>query len=87
MKKAVIEKGKASWIDELPSVIKQYKNTIHSSIKLTPNQTRRTSNKKLVLNNLKDNGEIQKPEFKLGQIVRTADIKRTFNKGDCTNWS
>ena len=29
----------------------------------------------------------QKPKFKLGQLVRTADIERVFSEGDSTNWS
>ena len=29
----------------------------------------------------------QKPKFKSGQLVRTADIKRVFSKGDSTNYS
>ena len=54
---------------------------------MTPNQASKKSNQKLVYNNLKDDREVQKPKFKLGQIVRTADIKRVFSKGDSTNYS
>ena len=36
LKKPVFEKGKANWISELPSVVKKYIVTIHSSTKLTP---------------------------------------------------
>ena len=84
-KTPVFEKGKTSRIGELTSVIKQYNNTIHSSIKMTPNQASRKPNEKLVFNNLKYNRENQKPKFKLEQLVRTADIKRFFNKGDSMN--
>ena len=28
-----------------------------------------------------------KPKFKLGDLVRTSDIKRVFSKGDSTNYS
>ena len=87
LKKPVFEKGKADWLFELPSVIKQYNNTIHSSIKMTPNQASKKSNQKLVYNNLKDNREVLKPKFNLSQLVRTADIKRVFGKGDSTNSS
>ena len=87
LKKPVFEKGKASWIDEIQSVIKQYNNTIHHSIKMTPNQASKKSNEKLVYNNLKDNRKIQKPKYKLGDLVRTGDIKRVFSKGDSTNYS
>ena len=87
LKKPVFLAGNADWLSELPSVIKQYNNTIHHSIKMTPIQASKKSNQKLVYNNLKDDREVQKPKFKLGQFVRTADIKKVFSKGDSTNWS
>ena len=80
LKKPVFEKGRADWLSELPSVIKQYNNTIHHSIKKTPFQASKKSNQKLVYNNLKDDREVQKPKFKLGQFVRTADIKKYSQK-------
>ena len=54
---------------------------------MTPIQASKKSNEKIVYNNLKDNREVRKPKFNLGQLVRTADIKRVFSKGDSTNWS
>ena len=36
LKEPVFEKVKAIWLSELLSVIEQYKNTIHSSTKMTP---------------------------------------------------
>ena len=54
---------------------------------MTPIQATKKSNEKLVYSNLKDNREVRKPKFKLGQLVRTADIKRVFSKGDSTNYS
>ena len=65
LKKPVFLAGNADWISELPSVIKQYNNAIHSSTKMTPIQASKKSNEKIVYNNLKDNREIQKPKFKL----------------------
>ena len=38
LKKPVFLAGNANWLSELPSVVKQYNNTIHSSIKMTPIQ-------------------------------------------------
>ena len=87
MKKPVFLAGNADWLSELPSVMKQNNNTIHSSTKMTLNQASKKSNEKIVYNNLKDDREIQKPKLKLGQLVRTADIKRVFSKGDSTNYS
>ena len=74
LKKPVFEKRNADWFSELSSVIKQYNTTIHHSTKMTPIQDSRKSNARKVYTNLKDKREIQKPKFKLGQLVRTADI-------------
>ena len=87
LKKPVFEKGNADWLSELPSVIKQYNNTIHNSIKMTPNQASKKSNEKIFYSNLQDKRKILNPKYKLGQLVRTADIKRVFSKGDSTNYS
>ena len=86
LRKPVFEKGNADWISELPSVVKNYNNTIHHSIKITPNRASTKSNEKLVYSNLEDQRVKQKPKFILGQLVRTADIKRVFSKGDSTNY-
>ena len=87
LKKPVFLAGNADWLNELPAVIKQYNNTIHHSIKMTSIQASKKSKEKIVYTNLKDNREIQKPKFQLGQLVRTADIKKVFSKGDSTNYS
>ena len=87
LKKPVFEKGNANWLSELASVIKQYKNTIHHSTKMKPIDASKKSNEKLVYSNLQDRRAKQQPKYKLGQLVRTADIKRVFSKGDSTNWS
>ena len=83
----MLEKGSADWLKELPSVIKKYYKTIHSSTKLSATEASKKSNEKLVFSNVSDVREKQHPKFKLGQLVRTADIKKVFSKGDSTNWS
>ena len=87
LKKPVFEKGNADWISELSSVIRKYNNTNHHSIKMTPNQASKKSNEKAVFDNLRDDRQKQRPKFKLGDLVRTADIKKVFSKGDSTSWS
>ena len=87
LKKPVFLRGKADWISELPSVVKKYYNTIHHSTEKTPIQASKKSNQKLVYNNLKDNRKFRKPKFKLGDLVRTSDIRKVFSKGDSTNYS
>ena len=54
---------------------------------MTPIQASKKSNEKEVYSNLRDDRKKQKPKFHLSQLVRTADIKRVFSKGDSTNWS
>ena len=54
---------------------------------MTTNQASKKSNEKQVHSNLQDPRMRQKPKYKLGQLVRTADVKKVFSKGDCINWS
>ena len=65
LKKPVFEKGRADWVSELSTVIKQNNNTFDHSIKMTPIQASKKSNEKIVYRNLKDNREAHKPKFKL----------------------
>ena len=87
LKKPVSEKGKADWISEFSYVIKQYNNTIHRSIQMSPIEASRSKYEKEIYSILKDKREIFKPKYELGQLVRTADVKRVFSKRDSTNWS
>ena len=56
---------------------------------MTPNQASKkvNENEKEVFSNLQDKRRKLNPKYKLGQLVRTADIKRVFSKGDSTNYS
>ena len=87
LKKPVFLCGKADWISELPSVIKQYNNTIHSSTKMKPIVACKKLNETTVYSNLQYRRNKQQPIFKLADLVRTAHIKRVFSKGDSSNWS
>ena len=87
LKKIVFERGDANWIDVLPTITKQYNNRIHSSTKLTPIQASLEKNEGYVYKNLLDKRKKVKPKFQTNDLVRTADLKTTFSKGDTTNWS
>ena len=54
---------------------------------MTPNQAGKKSNERKVYSNLQDQRVRQQPKFKVSQLVRTADIKRVFSRGNSTNWS
>ena len=87
LKKPVFEKGDGNWIDILQTITKQYNNRIHSSTKLTPIQASLKKNEGYVYKNLLDKRKKNKPKFQINDLVRTADLKKTFSKGDTTNWS
>ena len=87
LKKPIFLAGNANWVSELPPVIKQYNKTFHNSIKMTPVQASKNVNEKIVYSNLQDKRRKLNPKYKLGQLVRTADIKKVFSKGDSTNYS
>ena len=87
LKKIVFEQGDANWIDVLPTITNQYNNRIHSSTKLTPTQASLEKNEGYVYKNLLDKRKKIKPKYEIGDLVRTADLKKTFSKGDTTNWS
>ena len=87
LKKIVFEQGDAKWIDILPTITKQYNNKVHSSTKLTPIQASLKKNESYVYKNLSDKRNKIKPKFQINDLVRVADLKKTFSKGDTTNWS
>ena len=87
LKKPVFEKSDGNWIDVLQTITKQYNNETHSSTKLTPTQASSKKNEGYVYKNFLDKREKVKPKYEIGDLVRTADLKKTFSKGDTTNWS
>ena len=87
LKRPVFEQGDAKWIDILPTITKQYNNRIHSSTKLSPKDASLKKNEGFVYKNLLDKRKKLKPKYEIGDLVRTADIKKMFSKSDTTNWS
>ena len=87
LKRPVFEKRDGNWIDILQTITKQYNNRIHSSTKLTPIQASLKKNEGYVYKKLLDKRKKRTPKFQLNDLVRTADLKKTFSKSDKTNWS
>ena len=87
LKKIVFEQGDAKWIDVLPTITKQYNNRIHSSTKLSPKDASLKKNEGFVYKNLLDKRKKVTPKFQINDLIRVADLKKTFSKGDTTNWS
>ena len=87
LKKIVFERGDANWIDVLQTITKQYNNRIHSSTKLSPKEASLKKNEGFVYKNLLDKRNKIKAKYQINNLVRVADLKKTFSKGDTTNWS
>ena len=54
---------------------------------MTPIHAFQKSKEKEVYSNLKDIREVRKPNFNIGELVRTAYNKNVFSKGDSKNYS
>ena len=87
LKRPVFEKGDANWIDVLPTITKQYNNRVHTSTKLSPKDASLKKNEGYVYINLLDKRKQIKPKFQINDLVRVADLKKTFSESDTTNWS
>ena len=71
------------YLDTLPKILKQYKNTEHSSIKMTPVEASKKKNESTVYFNLYGNMEqlSSKPRFNIGDKVKISKYKRkVFDK-------
>ena len=78
------------YLDILPKILKQYNNTKHSSIKMTPTEASKKKNQGLVYLNLYGDMEqlSSKPKFKIADKVRISKYKKkTFDKGCTPNWT
>ena len=79
-----------NFIHVLPDLVREYNNTRHSSIKMTPVQASKKENELRVWRNLyPEHLEIHdiKPKFSVGDKVRISKKKKTFEKGYTTRWT
>ena len=77
-----------SFIIPYSSIVKQYFILgANTSTKLSPKDASLKKNEGFVYKNLLDKRKKVKPKFQINDLVRVADLKRTFSKGDTTNWS
>ena len=82
--------GNTHDLDILPEILKQYNNTKHGSIKMTPIEASKKKNEGIVYFNLYGDMEklSSKPKFKVGDKVRRSKYKRkTFDEGCIPNWT
>ena len=88
MRKEFTVQGNTVYLDILPKILKQYDNTTHSSIKMTPVEASRKKNESIVYFNLYGDMEqlASKRRFKVGDKVRISKYKtKVFDKGYTPN--
>ena len=83
----VFEERDGDWSDVLPTKRKKHNNRIHSLTKLTPIEASLEKIEGFVCKNLLDKRKKIKPKFQVNDLVGTADLRKTFWKGDTSNWS
>lgn len=82
--------GSYKWINMLKSLIDNYNNTKHHTIKMKPNDVNLRNEKKLLNTVYKYKWNIlskNKPKFKVGDLVRMSKYKHIFKKGYTPNWT
>ena len=78
------------YLNQLSDLVKEYNNTRHSSIKMTPVKASKKENERTVWRNLyPEHLEIRdiNPKFSVGDKVRISKKKKTFEKGYTTRWT
>ena len=79
-----------NYMNVLPDLVKDYNNTVHSSIKMTPIEASKKKNELTVWRNLyPDRYKIYDltPKFSVGDKVRITKKKKVFEKGYTTRWT
>ena len=78
------------YLDILPDLVKEYNNTKHSSIKITPVEASKKKNELTVWRNLYPDRHQRieiNPKFSVGDRVRISRKKAIFEKGYTTRWT
>lgn len=79
--------GTYKWINIYQELIDKYNNTLHRTIKMTPNEVN-SSNEKTLLDTVYNNLKVfKRPKFKVGDHVRISKYKHVFEKGYTPNWT
>lgn len=79
------------WIDELPKIVNEYNNHIHSSIDMTPTQAKTPAGAAKIMKEQSKISTTTNPgdptPFHIGDWVRISRQKDVFEKGYAPNWS
>ena len=83
------EMGKEKWVDMLPSVLKKYNNTKHSTTDFSPNEAKKKDNHFEVWLNITSKATYNRkyPPLKISDKVRTYVKQKSMKKGTDSHWS
>ena len=85
MWKEFIFQGNYKWINIYQELTDKFNNTLHRTIKMTPNEVK-SYNEKTLLDTVYDNLKVfRKPKFQIGDHVRISKYKDIFEKGYTPN--
>ena len=87
LEKYFVENKTKHWIDVLDQMIKNYNNTPHRSIGMTPNQVSDENAAEVFKQLFPDIDLVAKPRLKVHDLVRILKEKSIFEKGYKQNWS
>ena len=76
--------GDGNWVNLLNEAVITYKNSIHSTIKMTPVDASNNPDKVRYI--ISTTTKIE-PRFKVGDYVRNADKRNIFSKDYTSNWN
>ena len=84
-----LEISKETWVDILPSVLKEYNNTLHSTTGMKPNEAKKKDNHFEVRLNISSNATYSRksPPLKVGDKVITFVKPKSMKKGTDSVWS
>lgn len=81
-------RGSHKWIDILQTLVEDYNNTDHRTIKMKPNDVTKSVERHLLDTVYTPRKTLEsKPKFKVGDHVRMSKYKHVFAKGYTPNWT
>jgi hypothetical protein len=80
-------RGSYKWFDLIESVVQEYNNTKHHTIKMKPKDVKKRHEKQLLNSVYMYNNSMKSLKFNAGQFVRISKYKSVFDKSYTPNWS
>jgi hypothetical protein len=79
--------GTYKWLNVLQSLVDEYNNTKHRTIKMTPNEVNKENEDRLLQTVYKYEKRLESNKFNIGDSVRISKYKHAFEKGYTPNWT